>query len=387
MIFSLLLINFAYASSGHYCPTCEKIVYEFKLLKVKNLGAIREWGCKVCGTHIFDTGYGTSNKYKEPMSDILSDDEILQNFKDLRDQIADMSTFDNDDKLDENSIFNTDNMLKKVFDGCIDALNTWSNSSLYYYFVGIGILIFTINFVLGIYQNNLNHERKSVEQIVRLMFQCVISLIIILNINNLLKFFLIFFRWILENVISFKNSGANNFNITDVNDISVADELTIHLVRESDLDSEGVLEKVFSGIGASFLRLKLFVPWLLCVVSKVGILLGIFKNAFEIIQYSFLFPLAAGDCFDNIKQSRFMRYSKKIMSCLLQMSIISLTAFSSKLLLNGFVNEIFTELSITKDQSANKIFTTFFVLCAIQISRTVVINTSSSIIASKALGE
>ena len=225
-----------------------------------------------------------------------------------------------------------------------------------------------------------NIERKTTEQILRMIIQFIISIFIIANIGRFLNMAISMSQFLLNKAILLKNAAGSSGGSA-----SMEDELTLTILKAEGLDKDGILDKFLGMAKAMFLRVKLFLPWIICIFSKLGILFAICKIAIETIVYAMFYPLAAGDCYENIKHSNFMKYTKHIFACLMQLAIIVLILYAANVLLTDIIRDIANKLS--GENKADKIFEILVLLTVIQLSKTVVVMSSTSVIAHKAFGE
>lgn len=308
---------------------------------------------------------------------LTGDAKLLKDFSDIRKMIKDMCN--TNENLSGDDVFNSDAMINKIFSAMTSAISDFNSSPIYSALTGIGILILLINFSFSFYQNMPNIERKTTEQILRMIIQFIISILIIANIGRFLNLAIGVSQFLLNKAIVLKNG------LSAGNSISAEDQITLAMIKAEGLDKTGILDQLLGAIKRVGLMLKLFIPWIICLFSKLGILFGIVKIAIETIVYAMFYPLAAGDCYENIKHSNFMKYTKHIFACLMQLAVIVLILYASNRLLINLVEDITSKLSGTKD--SDKMFELLVLLTIIQLSRTVVVMSSTSVIAHKAFGE
>lgn len=324
-----------------------------------------------------DTGQRIRTKIEDPYYKLSKDEKLLSDYSQIRSMIKDMCN--TNDNLSEDDIFNSDAMINKMFSAMTSAISSFNNTPLYSALTGLGILILMLNFSFSFYQNMPNIERKTTEQIMRMLFQFIISCFIIANVGRLLNTAIGTSQFLLDKATLLKNGAGNSTSL------SIEDEITLLLLKEAGLDKLGILDKVLGAIKAMGLTIKLFLPWIICIFSKLGILFSICKIAIETVVYAMFYPLAAGDCYENIKHSNFMKYTKHIFACLAQLAIIVLILYAANIMLSNVINDIVNKLGTTK--KADTVFEILVLLTVIQLSKTVVVMSSTSVIAHKAFGE
>ena len=389
----ILIITFPFcvlAAKNYTCPSCGHTFTENEA-KTKSNGMGRPGDadyrlivlCPNCNEEVDSL---TERDTRNVFGRHYSDEELLNKYKTTRAWVTDICSI-NDENNNSNNLLNTDAMVKKAFISMKEALDNWGGTSLYSCFVGLGVFILVINFSFNLHHNTINNERKTTEQVMKITGQFVLSIVIIANANNLLKLFVVLFGWVLERAILFKNNPIG-FTIDEINQVNIADKLTLFLLREEELDQRSLVTDALGNIpGSMWLNIRLFIPWIICQIGKFGILFSVIKCSIEAMVYGMAYPLAIADCYENIKNSRFMRYTRHIMGSLMQLSIIVLVLFGSQLLINGYVNQIFDSLSHTDSQAAGKVFESLVLLTVIQLSKMVVASSASSVIAHKIFGD
>lgn len=379
-LFICLIVFSAFAkSTAHmYCSTCEKNV---DAIESTRPGGMYAYTCPTCHKLIKILDKQAENSEKDKMSD----DEILNDkrFSFIRSMIVDICSIEETNN-NSSSILNTDSLMDKMFQGAINSINRLSSSSIYFCFQGIGIFLLIFHFCFSIYENNSITDRMTVEQTFKLFYRFIISLMVVLNLKLLLNLLISFSSFILHNTINYKNSGASSTNVNS--DQSVVNQVFINLIRANGLDKSGVLDKFASTITQIGLLIPLIIPWLLSFVAKFGILFSIAKNAIEMVAYAAMYPIAAGDCYDNIKNSRFFGYTKAIFGCALQMAVIVIILMASNILLTDILNSILGELSKIDQENTSKVFSTLILLTVMQLSKMAVVTSASSVIANKVVG-
>lgn len=381
LIFSVYAVNI---DTDRYCPECGVLMTYNSRVRESDGSLIETW---TCPNGHNDLGGSTNQREitdgitgETTASDqIMGDEKLLKEYAQIRKMIKDMCS--TNEGLSDDDIFNSDAMINKMYTGMIEAINEFQSSPVYSCLVGVGIFILLINFSFSFYQNMPNIERKTHEQIMKMLFQFILALFIILNIGAFLNLAIVLSQWLLNNAIILKN-GQGGFG-TDGQ--SIADTLTIKILKEAGLDNESVLDKFLGFFKGMVITITLFLPWIVCLCAKLGILFSIAKNSIETIVYAMFYPIAAGDCYENIKHSNFMKYTKHIFGCLMQLAIIVLIMYASNILLKNIIDEIVNNLSTAS--TFNKIFEILVLLTIIQLSKTVVVMSSTSVIAHKAFGE
>lgn len=376
LVLLFILMNSFAVFADYYCPTCQK-TYSGE----PNSGLAGNAVCRVC-KNFLDTSAGN---YFNQKGERLSHDEIIEKYPMLHGMFNDICSIENTNNNDS-SILNTDSMMQTIFNSAKETIEKIGNSSIYYCFTGVGIFILVFNFCFSIYDKDSLSDKMTTEQMLKMLFKLIICLFLIVNVKKIMLFFVLFCQWILKNIIDYKNSGV--LSVEGIDGSSVADDLFVNLIREQGLDKKGWVDEKISFFGQVFLMLPLTIPWLISFVGKFGIIFAICKSAIEMVSYAVPYPIAAGDCYENIKNSRFMSYTKQIFACSLQISIIVIITMVSQVLLQDVLKSIFenmTKLS-TAQVSSTKVFSSIFLLSAIQLSRMAVVLSSAPIIASKVAG-
>ena len=325
--------------------------------------------------------------YVENMNnkDIMTDDKLLEKYGAIRSMVKEICAITSEEDKTNTAFDSIDNFIINISNISIEALNNWSKSSIYYLFLGCGFLITVISYVISFYHSNVNGDDKTMEQYIRLSFSLLLSCFIIFNINKLLQFMLMFFQWIMENIINFKNNSGDIYDASTGVRYDVADQITIVLLKENGLDKDGTLQYFLNAINAIGLQVKLLIPWLIAVAGKFGIIFAIANNSIQIFLYACLLPMGVGDCVENFKNSRLLKYLKHIASHLLQQSVIILTLIASQVLMKGYIDDLFA--GALAESSGNNLFNIIIIMCILSLVKMVVANSSSRTIAGHVIGE
>ena len=121
-------------------------------------------------------------------------------------------------------------------------------------------------------------------------------------------------------------------------------QVTLKILKEAGLDDCDVLNQVLNMFKSAILYLQYLLPWIASIIGKFGILFAVAKVEFNIFVNIMFYPIASFDCFDNIKHSNFMKYTKNIASSSLQLTIIVLVIYANNLLLSNYMNDLMSNL-------------------------------------------
>lgn len=270
-------------------------------------------------------------------AEILSDEELLSKHFDFYNMMRGIFSLDNFDSQNVD-LFNVKTTMGAITDSMLNAINEWSNTSLYKIFIGIGIFLLFVSFIMSFYQNSLYNENKTMEQYTKMILQLILAFFIIANVLNIASIIVNIFIFVCEQAWSLfrdeNNTGMEN----------TVREITLYLMKSHNLHDTGLIDGFWNQIPVMILYLHYLIPWICSIIGKFGLIFAVIKCAYNIFINVMLYPIAAFDCFDNIKHSNFMKYTKNIASSSLQLTIIVLVIYANNMLLSSYMNDMMSQL-------------------------------------------
>ena len=288
---------------------------------------------------------------------------------------------------DSNNIFSTYNLMMDIRKVLISSLQKFNSSSLYILFCFVGTLFVVINYSINFYQSSYNFEGKTIEQYIRLSFQVIFSLFLVYASSRLSEFFLNFFGYILDFVWGFTKSGTLVINQPSELGFTPAQDIAYDILVEEGLaaSSKDVLKFFVNSISIMWLKMQFFIPWIVSMLGKFGVLFAILSNAIELLVHCFLLPIAAGDVNENIRQSKLIKFSKHIMASALNLSVIVLIILAIQVISYDFVQEMFDKARSIGGRA--NITQLAFIMAIIQVVKAVACNSTAKQISGRVFGE
>lgn len=334
------------------------------------------------------------NKYESLDEEGRQKLQLINNHQTLINYITEIFsvTDDTGDTADNaNNVFSTYNLMKNITLVCINALQKYNQSSLYFLFSFVGILFVFVNYAINFFQNSYNSEGKTMEQYIRMAFQVIFSMFLVCSVSKIAEFFLIFFRYILDFVWNFARSGTLVIDQPEELGLTAAQDIAYNILVGEGITAVGggmdVLANIMQMLPYALLCIKFFIPYLICVVGKFGILFAIMKNCVEVLTHCFLFPIAAGDVNENLRQSKLVKYSKHILAGSLNLSVIVLILLVCQVITNGFIKTLIDQATAAGNSANVNYFEVSFIMAVLQVVKVVACNGTAKQISGHVAGE
>lgn len=333
--------------------------------------------CPFCNTEIgSSTISGISGETTDDRNRNLYTDEELLNmhvfFKNWLYVIFGIENAESDDV----NVFNTRAIMEELTNNMQNAVNNFTGNSLYIAFRAIGVFLLIISFVFSFYNTSLNSEGKTMQQYARLIIQFIIAIYLVMNVHEIANLILSIFKYTMTKAWEFADADSAMGNEMK----EKVDEIFIKLLRAAKADSKDPLAFFFNMFPMLILHIQFLIPWLVSLVGKFGLMFAVVKTEINIFVNIVLYPIAAHDCFENIKQSSFMKYTKKIAAASLELTIIVIVMIASNNMLIEYIKNKMATIN------ENNTFNVGMMAAVFSLAKMVAANSLSSSISNSVFG-
>lgn len=274
-----------------------------------------------------------------------SEEAELKNFDTLTKMMDDIFSFNTE--YGDSTINNTSSLLYELLEDALVKWDDFTKSTVYRYVQGLALLFLMIAFMIKIYEDNQeNFEGEMVtKEMIRSMVYFVFALLVLILLKYYVQFILAFFRFLLDRIISLKDSSDLGV-VEDLTSTIKPKTIAYYILQDSGLvGSSSLIEEVSIRSKEASLRSMYMFPWILTWISKVGELIVIFINSTLLIIYGTFFPIALYDVFDDLKKSNFLAYGKHFTSIAVEEILIVAIVYIGNLFLNPYINRILNNIA------------------------------------------
>lgn len=272
----------------------------------------------------------------------LSQTEIeeIQEFQDLQEMVAQI--------FEINTEMGTEDLsdpIKLMFSLVSRILEYWNKefvkSTLYHLLVGLALVFLVANFSIKMYEESSAGIELKINSnlMLKKYVQFIFAILMIYNLKNIVYFILGFFRFILKlcmNVTDANFIGTPE-NIDVLNPKRVAYEI---LKQHNIIKQNTLLDDVIVRSKESSLRSQYMIPWVFSWISKLALIIVIFINSIKLFVHSAFYMVSLGDFIGDIRRSKFIEYSKNLISIVLEEAVIVVVLYLSNLLLNPYLQDL-----------------------------------------------
>ena len=220
----------------------------------------------------------------------------------------------------------------------------FTHSDLYSFFVGVALIFLMTHFVIRNYEeNNILHEQGLFTQrMMRKYVSFITALILIYWMRSIIYFLLALFRFVLYFAVDVTD---RNTSIVDLSGIFDANTISYKILdAEKVFNGTALIDETIARSKEAALRNLYFVPWVIALVSKLGIVVIVMENAVRILTYVSTYVLSISDVIHNLKNSRLINFTKNIIALAFQQTVIVLVLYFFNLLCNPYLKTILTDV-------------------------------------------
>lgn len=219
--------------------------------------------------------------------------------------------------------------------------NDFTSSSLYYLLVGLALVFLVANFSVQIYEESSTGMDTSINSklMIKKYIQFIFAILLIYNIKGIVYFILAFFRFVLK--LSINVTEANFISTPENLDVLNSERISYEILKQNGIiKSNTLLDEVIIRSKESSVRTQYMIPWVLSWISKLALLVVVFINSIKLFVYCAFYVVAVGDFLGDIKNSKFIEYTKILLALVLEEAVIVIILYMSNLLLNPYLREL-----------------------------------------------
>ena len=291
--------------------------------------------------------------------------------------IKDIFSFDKE--RGDASVNNIGNLLYDLIDTGLQKFSDISDTSLYKYVQGIAIMFLMINFLIKVYQEfdtGLDDEVYT-KEFIRECIVLIIALILILVLKYFVIFIFSFFRFLMDKMLYLRTTNELG-SVVDISNNVKSDRIAYEILREGGLVGRGSLvEEISKRSKEASLRSMYMIPWVSTWICKVGELIVIFVNSVLLIIYSIFVCISVSDIVVDIKNSKFITYTKYLVSIAIQEVIIISVVYISELVLNPYIQKIL--INLNNGNSNLSFINAAIIITAIEFTKLIVLISTFSL--------
>ena len=306
----------------------------------------------------------------------VTEQEEIEDYRDLQEMVGQI--------FEINTNMGTDDLsdpIKLMFSLVSRILVYWDNdfvhSSLYHLLVGLALIFLVANFSIKMYEESSAGLELKVNSSLMLKkyVQFIFAILMIYNLKGIVYFILGFFRFVLQLCMNVTNANfiGTPENIDVLNHERVAYEI---LKQNGIVKSNTLLDEVIIRSKESQVRTQYMIPWVFSWISKLALIVVIFVNSIKLFVHCGFYVVALGDFLGDLKKSKFIEYTKILISLALEEAVIVVVLYLSNLLLNPYLQELLRDGVNSSDMS---FMTLAMIFTGVSMSKVFVIVSSSSI--------
>lgn len=254
----------------------------------------------------------------------------------------------------------------------------FTKSTLYNLLVGVALIFLVANFCIKCYEESSAGVELRIDSkiMIRKYMQFIFAILMIYNLKGVVYFILGFFRFILKLCM---NATSSNFIGVpdDVNNVISPERVSYEILKQNGIVAMGtLLDEVIVRSKESALRSQYMIPWVFSWISKLALLVVVFINSIKLFVHCAFYIVSLGDFLGDIKRSKFIEYTKILISLVLEEVVIVIILYLSNLLLNPYLKDL---LKDGVSSGGISFITLSMVFTGIQMSKVFVIISSSNI--------
>lgn len=313
-----------------------------------------------------------SNTEKEEVEDFGDLEEMVGQIFEIN---ADMGTEDLSDPI------------KLMFSLVSRILVYWDesfvHSSLYHLLVGLALIFLVANFSIKMYEESSAGLDLKIDSnlMLKKYVQFIFAILMIYNLKGIVYFILGFFRFVLK--LCMNVTSANFIGTPDKIDVINPERVAYEILKQNGIvKSNTLLDDVIVRSKESAVRTQYMIPWVFGWISKLALIVVIFVNSIKLFVHCSFYVVALGDFLGDLKRSKFIEYTKILISLVLEEAVIVVVLYLSNLLLNPYLQDLLKNGVVKGGLS---FITLAMIYTGVSMSKVFVI-VSSSIIAKRIVG-
>ena len=308
--------------------------------------------------------------------------EEIEEFQDLQEMVGQIFEINTDLGTEDLS-----DPIKLMFSLISRILEYWDKefvkSTLYHLLVGLALVFLVANFSIKMYEESSAGLDLKIDSnlMLKKYIQFIFAILMIYNLKGIVYFILGFFRFVLK--LCMNVTDANFIGIPDNLDVLNPERVAYEILKQNGIvKSNTLLDDVVIRSKESSVRGQYMIPWIFSWVSKLALIVVIFINSIKLFVHSAFYIVSLGDFLGDIKRSKFIEYTKILISLVLEEAVIVVVLYLSNLLLNPYLQEL---LKNGVSSNGLSFLTLAMIYTGVAMSKVFVI-VSSSVIAKRIVG-
>lgn len=252
-------------------------------------------------------------------------------------QIFEVNTYMGTDELSD--------PIKLMFSLVSRVLKYWDESfaysSLYHLLVGLALIFLVANFSIKMYEESSAGIDLKINSnmMIKKYVQFIFAILLIFNLRGIVYFILGFFRFILK--LCMNVTEANFIETPENIEVINAKRISYEILKQNGIvKSNTLLDDVIVRSKESAIRTQYMIPWVFCWISKMALIVIIFINSIKLFVHCGFYVVSVGDFFGDIKKSKFIEYTKVLISLVLEEAVIVVVLYLSSLLINPYLQDL-----------------------------------------------
>ncbi len=312
------------------------------------------------------------------LSNALTQEEEneIADFFDLQDMVGDI--FDLTGNLGTKKLSDPINLMYSLIGRILIYWDSdFTKSTIYRLLVGITFMFLVANFSIKMYEENSAGLDLKVDSnlMIKKYIQFIFAIIMIFCLKWVVYFILGFFRFVLNLCINV--TQANFIDVPEDIDILNKERVAYEILKQHGImKTNTLLDEMIIRSKESQVRSQYMIPWVVSWISKLSLVVVIFVNSIKLFVHCVFYMLALGDFIGDLKNSKFLEYTKTLIALVLEEAVIVLVLYLSSLLLNPYLKELLTN-GIAETNGS--FLTLAMIFVGVSMSKVIVIISSSQI--------
>lgn len=307
--------------------------------------------------------------------------KLNEEFAIFKEMIAEIFSVTTNEDVLSTTFINPTKFIMVMSHRVVLMFNHFANSNIYQFLVGIAIIGIILYTVIGLCDEN--NVYKGIDwfstRVIRKIIFLIICLILIFSMHAIVYSILSLFRFIVYFILDVTDSDAtlpslvNTFN---------AEEIAYRILdKEKILDGVALIDETIARSKEASLRELYHTPWLVSWISNIGLIVVVLITSMKLLIYSSIYVVSISDIILGIKKSRFLSYTKIIISLAFQFTVIALILYFYKITCYPYLNKILADVM----SAGADYFKIAMIFVAVRCSEFILI-LLSGIIANRAFG-
>lgn len=270
--------------------------------------------------------------------------QLEKNFAIFRDMIAEIFSVSTNEDMLSVSFTNPSNLIMVMSHRIVLMFNAFTKTDIYQFIVGLAIISIILYFVVGLCEENNIYRKIDIlsSRIMKKIVILTIVFILIISMHAIIYTILSLFRFVVYFILDVTDHDSSVPSLIGTFD---ANEIAYKILdKEKVFDGSALIDETIARTKESGLRNLYFIPWLIAWVSNLGLVIVVLYNSILILIYSGVYVLSLSDIILGLRKSRFLAYTKNIISLAFRFTIISLILYFFRLTCYPYLNKMLSDI-------------------------------------------